>query len=73
MGHGAYKVRLAIKSKGRGKSGGARVITYVEKETYEDETEGFIIIVNLITLYDKSEVATITDQELKAFIKDIQQ
>ena len=28
IGHSCYKIRLAIKSKGKGKSGGARVITY---------------------------------------------
>ena len=29
IGRGCYKVRMAIRSKGKGKSGGARVITYV--------------------------------------------
>ena len=28
IGGSCYKIRLAIKSKGKGKSGGARVITY---------------------------------------------
>lgn len=34
IGKNCYKIRLAISSKGKGKSGGARVITniYVEKE-----------------------------------------
>jgi mRNA-degrading endonuclease RelE of RelBE toxin-antitoxin system len=30
LGNGFYKVRLAIASKSKGKSGGARVITYVK-------------------------------------------
>ena len=30
IGHSCYKVRLAIASKGQGKSGGARVISYVQ-------------------------------------------
>ena len=30
LGMGCYKVRMAIASKGKGKSGGARVITYVQ-------------------------------------------
>lgn len=30
LGNGFYKIRLAIASKGKGKSGGARVITYVK-------------------------------------------
>jgi hypothetical protein len=29
LGNDCYKIRLAIASKGKGKSGGARVITYV--------------------------------------------
>ncbi len=28
LGHNLYKIRLAIASKGKGKSGGARVITF---------------------------------------------
>ena len=37
LGDNCYKVRVAIKSKGKGKSGGARVITYIitaDKEIY---------------------------------------
>lgn len=30
IGNNCYKIRLAIRSKGRGKSGGARVISYVQ-------------------------------------------
>jgi len=30
LGHDAYKIRLKISSKGKGKSGGARVISFVE-------------------------------------------
>ncbi|WP_317195932.1 hypothetical protein [Litoribacter ruber] len=30
LGHNIYKIRLAITSKGKGKSGGARIITYVK-------------------------------------------
>lgn len=50
-----YKVRMAIKSKGRGKSGGARVISHVDV-TFADE-EGTTNIV-LLTIYDKSESST---------------
>jgi mRNA-degrading endonuclease RelE of RelBE toxin-antitoxin system len=32
LGNNTYKIRIAIKSKGKGKSGGARVITYVVTE-----------------------------------------
>ena len=32
LGQDSYKIRLAVKSKGRGKSGGLRVITHLETE-----------------------------------------
>ena len=37
LGNDTYKIRVSIKSKGKGKSGGARIITYVvtpQKEIY---------------------------------------
>ena len=55
IGQGFYKIRLAIRSKGKGKSGGARVITYVK---VVDET------VYLVTIYDKSEQSDIDVEEL---------
>jgi len=56
LGNGFYKVRLAISSKQKGKSGGARIITCVKvtKTT-----------VYLASIYDKSEKNTITDKELE--------
>lgn len=60
LGNNCYKVRLAIRSKGKGKSGGARVITFV-KISHES--------VVLISVYDKSEKSTITDFELKQRLK----
>ena len=61
-GNDFYKIRLFIKSKGKGKSGGARVITLVKinKET-----------VYLASIYDKSEQATISDKELEWLAKEI--
>jgi mRNA-degrading endonuclease RelE of RelBE toxin-antitoxin system len=55
LGQDCYKVRMAIRSKGKGRSGGARVITCVKvvKTT-----------VILLTVYDKSETDTISDKEL---------
>lgn len=60
VGKNCYKVRLAISSKGKGKSGGARIITYIQilAET-----------VVLISIYDKSEKATITDKEINDRLK----
>lgn len=54
-GKDCYKVRLAIKSKNRGKSGGARVISCVK---VVDET------VYLLAIYDKSEADTIAEEDL---------
>lgn len=60
LGHGFRKVRMSITSKGKGKSGGARVITLLAIVSEED-TE-----ILLLTIYDKFERDTITDAELKA-------
>jgi len=49
LGHNLFKIRIAISSKGKGKSGGARIITYVVSK---NET------VNLISIYDKAEYDT---------------
>lgn len=59
IGNGFYKIRLAIRSKGRGKGGGARVITYTK---IVEET------VFLVSIYDKSEKSDISDAELKTFL-----
>jgi len=55
-----YKIRFSIKSKGKGKSGGARIITYV---IIEEET------VYLLDIFDKSEKENISDSELKRLIQ----
>jgi len=62
IGRSCYKIRLAIKSKGKGKSGGARVITYyyIHGNT-----------VYLLSIYDKSEQDTITDSELAELLDSI--
>ena len=59
LGNEVYKIRISIKSKGKGKSGGARVITYVvtpQKEVY------------LLTIYDKAEFDSIDDKTLRRII-----
>lgn len=55
LGDQVYKIRLAIKSKNRGKSGGARVISYV----IIDETT-----VLLLSIYDKGDKVNILDSEI---------
>ena len=62
LGKNCYKIRLAIASKGRGKSGGARIITYVvvDKE-----------IVFLVSIYDKSEQGNLNETDLQNILKHI--
>lgn len=73
LGSNAYKIRLKITSKGKGKSGGARVISYLEKEIIGVlEIKEAQTVVNLITIYDKAEKETITDSELRELIKSIE-
>jgi mRNA-degrading endonuclease RelE of RelBE toxin-antitoxin system len=62
LGKDAYKVRLAITSKGKGKSGGARVITCVKIVA---------TTVYLVSIYDKSVQSDISDKELRERIKDL--
>ena len=65
LGANLFKVRLSSKSKGKGKSGGFRVITYLMKKL---ET-GYEIY--LITIYDKSEETTILKKDLIQLVKNI--
>lgn len=61
LGQGCYKVRLAIRSKGQGKSGGARVITcivVVDAKVY------------LLSIFDKSEQATLNDKRLQDLLDE---
>jgi len=66
-GEGIYKVRLADKSKGKGKSGGFRVMYYHLSKT----DSGFEIL--LMSIYDKSEKATIKKAEALSRLKEILQ
>ena len=60
LGNNFYKVRLAVTSKGKGKSGGARLITYVKI---------FETTVFLTSIYDKSDKSTISERELEQIFK----
>jgi hypothetical protein len=57
---------MAVASKGKGKSGGMRIITF--NVTILD-TES--IIVNLITIYDKTELSNVSEQYINQIIKDL--
>lgn len=60
LGKDCFKIRMAIRSKGRGKSGGSRVITCVKVVS---ET------VYLLTIFDKSVKEGVSDKELNELLK----
>ena len=62
---GIRKIRLTIDSKGRGKSGGARVITF---NYLIDEKNGVVI---LLLLYDKADASSIKINVVRKIIKDL--
>ena len=62
FGNDCYKIRMAITSKGKGKSGGARVITFVQIiET----------TIYLLSIYDKADTSNISDKILKERLKGL--
>ena len=63
-GDGIYKVRISDKSKGKGKSGGFRVMYYMLKE----RSQGIEMV--LITIFDKNERETYSKQSAK-ILRDI--
>lgn len=63
LGKGVRKVRMAISAKGKGKSHGARVITYTDALVRIDE--GVLI---LFYIYDKADRSTISDSEIQVLL-----
>jgi mRNA-degrading endonuclease RelE of RelBE toxin-antitoxin system len=62
LGNQCYKIRIAIQSKGKGKSGGARIISHI---IIQEDT------IYLISVYDKADFENITDFEIKKLIQEI--
>ena len=62
IGHDCYKIRLSIESKGKGKRGGARVITYIQVTK---------TAVYLLSIYDKSEQDDISEKAVLSLVKQI--
>jgi hypothetical protein len=60
LGKDCYKIRLAIASKGKGKSGGSRVITCVKI------VAGSVF---LLSIYDKGDKESISDKELDDMLR----
>ena len=59
IGNNCYKIRMAIASKGKGKSGGARVVSYLQVKKNS---------VFLLSIYDKAELESISDKELASLL-----
>ncbi len=62
LGKQCYKIRIGIASKGKGKSGGARIITNVVDSQST---------VYLLTIYDKSEKDSLKNKELEELLQDL--
>ena len=67
LGQHTYKNRMSIASKGKGKSGGARVITYNLQKKSDDE-----VVITLMTVYDKSEIENVSDAYLRSLVQQIE-
>ena len=63
IGNSCHKIRLAIGSKGKGKSAGARVITYLYIDTQT---------IYLLAIYDKSEKTDLKPNDLKEMIQSLE-
>lgn len=62
LGNECYKIRLAIKSKPAGKSGGARVITHLHIHAGN---------IYLLSIFDKADKDSISDKQIETLIKTI--
>ena len=65
LGSGIRKVRMPIASKGKGKSGGARILTLnllLDTESME---------ITLLTIYDKGEISNVKDDFIKDLISNL--
>ena len=63
LGRNTYKIRLSITGKSGGKSGGGRVITCLK---IENDTIFFM------SIFDKSEKSSLSDEELTELLKEIE-
>ena len=82
LGGGLRKIRMAITSKGRGKSGGARVITFTVVVSVAEAEINLLYIydkaerssiraeINLLYIYDKAERSSISKKEIAQLIAE---
>ncbi|MBR1468550.1 MAG: hypothetical protein IJ605_00315 [Prevotella sp.] len=65
LGGGMRKVRMSIKSKGRGKAGGARVITFnIVVSSYD-------MVIALVYIYDKSDASSVKDDAMRDIVNEM--
>ena len=62
LGSGLRKIRMQITSKGKGKSGGARVITFTVIVSMEESE------INLLYIYDKADRPSISTHEIERLL-----
>jgi len=62
IGNSCHKIRLAVASKNKGKSGGTRVITHLQISQSK---------IYLLSIYDKSEQSDVNDKDLNHWIKEL--
>lgn len=62
LGNDIYKIRLAIASKNKGKSGGARVLSFVKITA---------TTVLLFSIYNKGDIDNLSDKEIQNLIKGL--
>lgn len=65
LGGGVRKIRMAIADKGKGKSGGARILTLNVKVSEDG------LNVTLLTIYDKGEISNVKDEFIEFLIKNL--
>lgn len=66
LGGGVRKVRMAIASKGKGKSGGARILTLTV--LVSDGTD-----VTLLTIYDENEIDNVSDEYIRWLVSEVRE
>ena len=69
IGENTFKIRLAVKSKAKGKSGGVRIVTYLDVAVRQCKEQDTVV---LLTIYDKTDFANVSDQYLKNIIDSVE-
>lgn len=66
LGDNVRKIRMAVRAKGKGKSHGLRVIAHVN--VIVEAIDG---VITYLYIYDKSEIANISDEKVAELLKDL--